>query len=91
MDLDKFEDDDEKVRVLEQHRDYLEFKLRLKEQQQQHRDDLKSRLENESSTYAAGHDLKTNQNITGLPGSPSLRKLHLMRKSPDCVQDQTRK
>ena len=44
-DLDKFEDDEEKVRVLERHRDYLEFKLRLKEQQEQHKDDLKSCLE----------------------------------------------
>ena len=47
-DLDKLEDDEAKVRVLERDRDYLELKLRLKEQQeqpQQHRDDLKSRLD----------------------------------------------
>ena len=44
-DLDKLEDDEAKVRVLEWHRDYLELKLLLKEQQEQHRDDLKSRLD----------------------------------------------
>ena len=55
-DLDKFEDDEEKVRVLERHRDDLEFKLRLKEQQEQRRDDLKSRLENKGSICAVGHD-----------------------------------
>ena len=54
--LDKFEDDEAKVHVLERHRDYLELKLRLKEQQQQRRDDLKSRLENKGSICAVGHD-----------------------------------
>ena len=65
--LDKFEDVEEKVRVLEQHRDYLKFNLQ--EQQEQHivvvchilrRDDSKSRLEDKSSIGAVGHDLKTN-------------------------------
>ena len=84
--LDKFEDDEAKVHVLERHRDYLELKLRLKEQQQQRRDDLKSRLENKGSICAVGHDLKTNQNTTGLPGS--LRD-ETRESRPDCVQDQT--
>ena len=44
-DLDQFEDYEEKGRVLELHRDYLEFKSRLKEQQEQRRDDLKSCIE----------------------------------------------
>ena len=39
-DLDKLEDNEEKVRVLEWHRDYFEFKLRLKEQQELRRDDF---------------------------------------------------
>ena len=43
--LDKLEDDEVKIRVLERHRDYLQLKLRLKEQQEQRRDDLKSRLD----------------------------------------------
>ena len=41
--LDKIEDDEAKVRVLERHRDYLELKLRQNEEQR--RDDLKLHLE----------------------------------------------
>ena len=41
--LDEFEDDEAKVRVLERHRDYLELKLRQNEEQR--RDDLKLHLE----------------------------------------------
>ena len=72
--------------MLEQHRDYLELKLRLKEQQKQHRDDLKLCLENKGSICAVGHDLKTNQNTTELPGSLQDETLESL---PDCVQDQT--
>ena len=60
--LDKIEDDEEKVCVLELHRDHL--KLCLQEQQEQRRDDVKSRLEDKSSICAVGD---ANQNTTALP------------------------
>ena len=59
---------------------------------------FKVTLENKSSICAVGHNLKTNQNTTGLPWSLSLRdetrKLHCVQDQtrklqPDCVQDQT--
>ena len=67
--LDTIEDYGEKVRVLERHRNYL--RSCLEEEQEQRRDDSKSCLEDKSC--AVGHDLKNNQNTTGLLGSPSLR------------------
>ena len=63
--LDTIEDCEEKVRVLERHRNY--FRLCLQEEQEQRRDDSKSCLEDKSC--AVGHDLKNNQNTTGLPVS----------------------
>ena len=80
--LDTIEDYGEKVRVLERHRNYL--RSCLEEEQEQRRDDSKSCLEDKSC--AVGHDLKKNQNTTGLLGS--LRD-ELQKSRPNCVQDQT--
>ena len=80
--LDTFEDYGEKVRVLERHRNYL--RSCLEEEQEQRRDDSKSCLEDKSC--AVGHDLKKNQNTTGL--LESLRD-ELQNSRPNCVQDQT--
>ena len=66
--FDTVKDDAEKDRVLEWHRGDLKL-LCLQEQQEQHTDDLKSRLEDKSSICTVGHDLNTNRNTTGLPGS----------------------
>ena len=80
--LDSIEDYGEKVRVLERHRNYL--RSCLEEEQEQRRDDSKSCLEDKSC--AVGHDLKKNQNTTGLLGT--LRD-ELQNSRPNCVQDQT--
>ena len=68
--------------LLERHRNYL--RLCLQEEQEQRRDDSKSCLEDKSC--AVGHDLKNNQNTTGLPVS---LQDELQNSRPNCVQDQT--
>ena len=67
---------------------WFRIQVASKRKQEQHRDDLKLRLENKSSICAVSHDSKTNQNTIGLPGS--LRD-ETLESPPDCVQDQTPK